>query len=137
RRLQDLTGDLTTNIEEMATGVRIIKAFGRMPLLQQRFDREARVIGDTSLQGVKARAEVWTELNFLPNLSLVAVLLLGGVNVVQGRLTIGGLVAFMSYVFMLIWPMDAIGWVLAMSEECRTASERLGEVREPRRRLPD
>ncbi len=82
----------------------------------------------TSLQGIKARAELWTELNFLPNLSLVAVLLLGGVNVVQGRLTIGGLVAFMSYVFMLTWPMDAIGWVLSMSEECQTASQRLNEV---------
>ena len=128
RRLQDLTGDLTTTIEEMATGVRIIKAFGRMPLMQKRFEGGARLIRATSLQGIKARAELWTEMNFLPNLSLVAVLLLGGVNVVQGRLTIGGLVAFMSYVFMLTWPMDAVGWVLAMSEECQTASQRLNEV---------
>jgi ATP-binding cassette subfamily B protein len=137
RRLQDLTGDLTTTIEEMATGVRIIKAFGRMPLMQQRFDREARVIRDTSVEGTRARAQVWTAFNFLPNLSLVAVLLLGGVNVVQGRLTIGGLVAFMNYVFMLIWPMDAIGWVLSMSEECRTASERLNEVLDSRPEIAD
>ena len=95
------------------------------------------MIRETFLQGVKARAEVWTELNFLPNLSLVAVLLLGGVNVVQGRLTIGGLVAFMNYVFMLIWPMDAIGWVLSMSEECRTASERLSEVLDSRPEIAD
>ena len=137
RRLQDLTGDLTTTIEEMATGVRIIKAFGRMPLMQKRFDDEARLIRATSLQGVRARAEVWTELNLLPNLSLVGVLLLGGVNVVQGSLTIGGLVAFMNYVFMLIWPMDAIGWVLSMSEECRTASERLSEVLDARPEIAD
>jgi len=137
RRLQDLTGDLTTTIEEMATGVRIIKAFGRMPLMQQRFESRARAIRETSLKGIRARAEVWTELNLLPNLSLVAVLLLGGVNVVQGRLTIGGLVAFMNYVFMLIWPMDAIGWVLSMSEECRTASERLNEVLDARPEIAD
>src|SRR6267378_3502232 len=128
RRLQDLTGDMTTTIEEMATGVRIIKAFGRMPLMQKRFEDDARVIRETSLRGVKARAVLWTELNFIPYLALVAVLLLGGINVVQGRLTIGGLVAFMSYVFMLTWPMDAIGWVLSMSEECQTASQRLNEV---------
>jgi ATP-binding cassette, subfamily B, bacterial len=128
RRLQDLTGDMTTTIEEMATGVRIVKAFGRMRLMQNRFDDEARLIRATSLTGIKARAVLWTELNFLPNLSLVAVLLLGGVAVTQGRLTIGGLVAFMNYVFMLIWPMDAIGWVLSMSEECQTASQRLNEV---------
>src|SRR6267143_5712007 len=128
RRLQDQQGDLTTVIEEMATGVRIIKAFGRMPLMQDRFEDQARLLRSTSLQGIGTRALLWTQLNFLPNLSLVAVLLIGGFNVVQGSLTIGGLVAFMSYVFMLTWPMDAIGWVLSMSEECQTASERLNEV---------
>jgi len=137
RRLQDQQGDLTTIIEEMATGVRIIKAFGRMPLMQKRFEDQARLLRTTSLEGIKARALLWTRLNFLPNLSLVAVLLLGGVNVVQGHLTIGGLVAFMNYVFMLTWPMDAIGWVLSMSEECRTASERLNEVLDSRPEIAD
>ena len=137
RRLQDMTGDLTTTIEEMATGVRIIKAFGRMPLMQKRFDDQARAMRKTSLEGVHARAEVWTQLNFLPNLSLVVVLLLGGMSVIQGGLTIGGLVAFMNYVFMLIWPMEAIGWVLSMSEECRTASERLSEVFDSRPEIAD
>jgi len=56
RRLQDMSGDLTTTIEEMATGVRIIKAFGRMPLMQRRFEDQAVLIRDTSLLGVRARA---------------------------------------------------------------------------------
>jgi len=137
RRLQDLTGDLTTTIEEMATGVRIIKAFGRMPLMQHRFEEQARTIRATSLKGIKERAELWSEINFLPNLALAAVLLLGGLNVVEGRLTIGGLVAFMSYVFMLTWPMDAIGWVLSMSEECQTAVQRLNEVMDSRPDIAD
>jgi ATP-binding cassette, subfamily B, bacterial len=137
RRLQDLGGDLTTTIEEVATGVRIIKAFGRMPLMQRRFEEQARAIRSTSLDGIKSRAEVWTELMSLPYLSLVAVLLLGGVSVTQGRLTIGGLIAFMSYVFMLIWPMDALGWVLSMSEECKTAAQRLEEVLDSRPEITD
>jgi ATP-binding cassette subfamily B protein len=65
------------------------------------------------------------------------VLLLGGFHVVQGSLTIGGLVAFMNYVFMLTWPMDAIGYVLSMSEECQTASERLNEVLDSRPEIAD
>jgi ATP-binding cassette subfamily B protein len=137
RRLQDLTGDLTTTIEEMATGVRIIKAFGRMPLMQHRFEEQAREIRATSLKGIKDRAEIWSEINFLPNLSLAAVLLLGGLNVIEGRLTIGGLVAFMNYVFMLTWPMDALGWVLSMSEECKTAVQRLNEVFDSRPEISD
>jgi ATP-binding cassette subfamily B protein len=137
RRLQDQQGDLTTIIEEMATGVRIVKAFGRMPLMQKRFEDQARLLRGTSLEGIEARALLWTELNFLPNLSLVAALLLGGFHVVQGSLTIGGLIAFMSYVFMLTWPMEAIGWVLSMSEECQTASERLNEVLDSRPEIAD
>src|SRR5258708_5649637 len=137
RRLQDQQGDLTTVIEEMATGVRIIKAFGRMPLMQTRFEDQARLLRATSLTGISARALLWTQLNFLPNLSLVAVLLLGGYNVVQGSLTIGGLIAFMNYVFMLTWPMDAIGYILSMSEECQTASQRLNEVLDSRPDIAD
>src|SRR5258707_9821220 len=137
RRLQDQSGDLATIIEEMATGVRIIKAFGRMPLMQKRFEDQARLLRGTSLEGIKARSELWTQLNFLPNLSLVAVLLLGGFNVVHGSLTIGGLIAFMTYIFMLTWPMDAIGYVLSMSEECQTASDRLNEVFDSRPEIAD
>jgi len=137
RRLQDQQGDLTTIIEEMATGVRIIKAFGRMPLMQKRFEDQAGLLRATSLEGIRARALLWTQLNFLPNVSLVFVLLLGGYNVVQGTLTIGGLIAFMNYVFMLTWPMDAIGYILSMSEECQTASQRLNEVLDSRPEIAD
>jgi ATP-binding cassette, subfamily B, bacterial len=137
RRVQDQQGDLTTIIEEMATGVRIIKAFGRMPLMQERFDAQARILRETNFQAITERAKLWSQLTLLPNLSLAIVLLLGGYNVIHGTLTIGGLVAFMSYVFMLTWPMDAIGWVLSMSEECQTASERLNEVLDSRPEIAD
>src|SRR5581483_529075 len=137
RRVQDQQGDLTTIIEEMATGVRIIKAFGRMPLMQERFDAQARLLRQTNLEGITERAKIWTQLTLLPNLSLAVVLLLGGYNVIHGTLTAGGLIAFMNYVFMLTWPMDAIGWVLSMSEECQTASERLNEVLDSRPEIAD
>jgi ATP-binding cassette subfamily B protein len=137
RRIQDQSGDLTTIIEEMATGVRIIKAFGRMPLMQERFDDQTRLLRQSNIQAINERAKLWTQLTLLPNLSLAVVLMLGGYNVIHGTLTIGGLVAFMNYVFMLTWPMDAIGWVLSMSEECQTASERLNEVFDSRPDIAD
>jgi len=62
------------------------------------------------------------------NADLAIVLLVGGLAVTSHQLTIGGLVAFMTYLFMLIWPLDALGWILAMGEEATTASIRLAEV---------
>jgi len=137
RRIQDQSGDLTTIIEEMATGVRIIKAFGRMPLMQERFNDQSRRLRQSNVEAITERAKLWTQLTLLPNLSLAVVLMLGGYNVIHGTLTMGGLVAFMNYVFMLTWPMDAIGWVLSMSEECQTASERLNEVLDSRPDIAD
>ncbi|HET9410826.1 MAG TPA: ABC transporter ATP-binding protein [Candidatus Dormibacteraeota bacterium] len=137
RRIQDQSGDLTTIIEEMATGVRIIKAFGRMPLMQKRFDDQSRLLRQSNVEAIRERAKLWTQLTLLPNLSLAVVLMLGGYNVIHGTLTVGGLVAFMNFVFMLTWPMDAIGWVLSMSEECQTASERLNEVFDSRPDIAD
>lgn len=58
RRLQDLSGDLTTTIEEMATGVRIVKAFGRMPFMQRRFEAQAATIRETSLKGIRSRTSM-------------------------------------------------------------------------------
>ncbi|HYZ01189.1 MAG TPA: ABC transporter ATP-binding protein [Candidatus Binatia bacterium] len=128
RRMQDQQGDLTTVIEEMATGVRIVKAFGRDPLLLSRFLGEADRLRATNLEAVALRARTWIMFTLLPTLGLGVVLLLGGLAVMQGQLTIGSLVAFMTYLFMLIWPLDALGWILAMGEEATTASTRLAEV---------
>ena len=48
RRIQDLQGDLATMVEEAATGIRVVKAFGRGPFMQRRFGRAARTLRDTS-----------------------------------------------------------------------------------------
>ena len=128
RQVQDQQGDVTTVIEEMATGVRVIKAFGRSGDILRRFEKEAAKLRDLNLEAIRVRSGLWTLLIYVPYLNLAAVLLIGGYGVVHGQLSIGGLVAFISYLFMLNGPMDALGWILSMSEEARTASDRLDEV---------
>ncbi|MDQ6691819.1 MAG: ABC transporter ATP-binding protein, partial [Candidatus Dormibacteraeota bacterium] len=137
RRIQDQQGDVTTVIEEMATGVRIIKAFGRSSELLAEFATQSRRLRDVNLEGVQLRANLWTLLTYIPNLNLALVLLIGGMAVIGGRLSIGGLVAFLSYLFLLIWPMEALGWILAMGEEARTASDRLDDVYSVRSEIRD
>ena len=137
RRIQDQQGDLTTVVEEAATGVRVIKSFGRGPEMIRRFGIQAGELRETNLDAIRTRAWLWTLLSYVPNLNLVATLLLGGLAVQQGRMTMGGLVAYMSYLFMLIWPMEALGWILAMGEEAGTATDRLAEVFDARPDIAD
>src|SRR5207249_5419005 len=58
RRIQDQPGHRTTIIEEMATGVRLIQAFGRMPLMQARFDDMARRLGASNIEAIAERARL-------------------------------------------------------------------------------
>jgi len=137
RRIQDQQGDLATVVEEMATGVRVVKAFGRDLLMRERFAAEAARLRRTNLEAVGLRSRTWSTFTLILNLDLCLVLLLGGLAVARGQLTIGSLVAFMTYLFMLVWPLDALGWVLAMYEEASTAAGRLAEVLDRRPEIVD
>lgn len=128
RRTQDQLGDIATQVEEAATGVRIVKAFGRGPLLLSRFDGVARRLQETNFEGVRLRAGMWTPLSAVPNANLLLVVIAGGGAAIAGHLTVGSLIAFISYVQMLVWPVEGLGWILSMYEEATSAGERLEEV---------
>jgi ATP-binding cassette subfamily B protein len=128
RRVQDQQGDLATLAEEAAAGIRVIKAFGRGPLLQDRFGHAARHLQSSALESVRLRARFWSMLELIPNLTMALVVLLGVIAVAHGRMSLGGLVAFISLVVLLQWPVIDLGWILALAQESATAADRIYEV---------
>ena len=128
RRIQDQQGDLATMVEEAATGIRVVKAFGRGPLMQSRFGAAARTLRDTSLESVRLRARFWALLELLPNLAMALVVLLGATAVANARMSLGALVAFTSLLVLLQWPVIDLGWILSMAQEAATAADRVWEV---------
>ncbi|MET0422138.1 MAG: ABC transporter ATP-binding protein [Acidimicrobiia bacterium] len=128
RRIQDDTGDLATLVEEGATGIRAIKSFGRLPLVSRRFADQADVLHDSSMDRVHTIIHFEWVLNVLPGIALATVMLVGVKAVGDGTMTEGGLVAFISYLLMIIWPIESLGWILGMAEEAATAAQRVFEV---------
>jgi ATP-binding cassette subfamily B protein len=128
RRRQDQEGDLTTIVEEGATGLRAIKAFGRRRLVLERFDRQAEQVRQTGLERVRLLSLFDWLLGFVPNAVVAVVLLVGALAVGSGSLTVGGLVAFVLYLLLLIGPLEFLGWILAQVQEAGTAAERIFEV---------
>jgi ATP-binding cassette subfamily B protein len=128
RRLQDEQGDLTTLIEESAQGVRLIKSFGRRAHMAERFAKGAGRLHDTAVGKARLLAKSWAQFDLVPNVTLAVVLVIGAVAVARGDLTIGGLVAFVSLQLMLVWPIDALGWIIANAQEAMTAADRIYEV---------
>jgi ATP-binding cassette subfamily B protein len=128
RRVQDQQGDVATSVEEAAVGYRAIKSFGRRRYSDENFARITDGIYESSIEKVKLSSRFWTFLEIIPNLSLVVVLLLGALAVGRESLTLGTLVAFISLMLQLVWPIEALGVILAMAQEAMTAADRVMEI---------
>jgi ATP-binding cassette subfamily B protein len=124
---QELAG-VATVVEETVTGIRVIKGFGAEPIqARQMADRTDRVY-DRAMRAARIRANFMPVLDFLPALGLVGVLWYGGHQVLQGHLTVGELVAFNTYVLMLIWPLRMTGMLIAQAQRAVAASQRVDEI---------
>ncbi|MDN0199545.1 ABC transporter ATP-binding protein [Streptomyces sp. S.PNR 29] len=128
RRAQDQVGDLTTVVEESVLGIRIIKGFGRHRSQARAFRELSRTLRGTELHKARLLATIWGVIVTLPEVAIGAALVLGVVQVADGQLSAGTLVAFLSTALALRWPVDSIGFLLAMSQEAATATERYFEV---------
>ena len=128
RRVQDQQGDLATLAEEGAVGIRVIKSFGRSGHVAAQYDEAAQTLLGTSIDKVKLSAKFWTFLEMIPNLAVVVVLLLGAIGVGRGQLTPGELVAFITLMLSLVWPVASLGVILAMAQEAMTAAARVLEI---------
>jgi ATP-binding cassette subfamily B protein len=128
RRVQDQQGDLATLTEEAASGMRVVKALGRGPLMQDRFGASARTLRGSALEMVKLRARFWGLLTLVPNLSMALAVLVGGIAVAHGSLSLGALVAFTTLLVLLQFPIIDLGWILSMAQEAATAADRVYDV---------
>ncbi|GHA51599.1 ABC transporter [Streptomyces tauricus] len=128
RQAQDQVGDLTTLVEESVLGIRIIKGFGRHRSQALAFRELSRTLRGTELAKARLLAGIFAAITTLPELAIGAALVLGTVQVADGSLSAGTLVAFLSTALALRWPVESIGFLLAMSQEAATATERYFEV---------
>jgi ATP-binding cassette subfamily B protein len=128
RGIQDQTGDVASTVEESMQSVRVIKAFGRSELVYGQFDQRAKILYGTSLERVANTSRFWTFLEVIPGLALVAVLTIGALAAAQHHLTLGTLVAFITMMLSLIWPVAALGFLLSMTQDAMTAADRVSEI---------
>ena len=128
RRSQDQVGDLATMVEESVLGIRILKAFGRSGHLARRFAREAAQLRSTEMTKAGVVSKLWASVIVVPELAFGLALFLGIGEVASGALTAGTLVAFFGVALSLRWPIDSIGWLLAMTNDAASATERYFEV---------
>jgi len=128
RRVQDQQDDLNTYVEEAAAGIRVLKSLGRRNQAAAAHLTRSKVVYGTQVAKAQLRGRFWASLDLVPNLAIALILLLGAFAVSQGHLTTGGLVAFVALVLQLVWPIEAMGYILALGQEAATAAQRVYEI---------
>ena len=128
RRAQDQQGDLATYVEESATGIAVLKALGRRAQAQARHGAQASLVYQTQVEKARLRGSFWATLDLIPNAVIGLIVLLGAIATSQHALTLGGLVAFITLTLELVWPIEAMGYILASGQEAATAAQRVYEI---------
>lgn len=128
RLAQDQAGHVATHVEESALGLRVIKSFGREGYVYDRFDDQLTDLYDTQINRVSVSAKFWTLLEVIPNLTLIVVLGFGAYAAGEGHVTLGTLVAFITMMLSLVWPIASLGFLLSMTQESFTAANRITEI---------
>jgi ATP-binding cassette subfamily B protein len=126
--IQQESAELASVVEETVSGIRIVKGFGAEPVQAERLRNEADDVYDAGMEAARIRARWFPALELLPNIGLVVILGYGGHLVLDGRLTVGQLVAFNVYLALLVWPLRMLGMVVASAERAVTSAERVHEV---------
>ncbi len=137
RLAQDQSGHVATHVEESALGLRVVKSFGREGYVYDRFDEQLTNLYDTQVRRVTVSAKFWTLLEIIPNLTLIIVLGLGAYAAGHGYVTMGTLVAFITMMLSLVWPIASLGFLLSMTQESFTAANRIAEIFDAPREIED
>lgn len=128
QKQQEAFSNLTETARENFSGMRVIKAFVQEQLEIEKFERANAINRDANLKFVRLMSIMFPSVMAISALSFVIALWYGGILVIEGSLTLGGFVAFNSYLGMLIWPITAIGWVANMFQRGAVSLQRINTI---------
>ena len=126
--VQQKLADLNTIVQENLAGVQVVKAFVREPYENERFEESSVRFMEENIKVGRLMAVALPVLTLLTNIGIVAVLWLGGIDVIGGRLSLGQLIAFNSYLMIGMTPLLLLGNILTMVSRAEASAERVLEV---------
>jgi ATP-binding cassette subfamily B protein len=126
--VQQKIADVTAAAEENVVGSRIVRIFARENDELVKFSDRSYKVFEASVAAARTRAVYIPLIAFIPNLAVAFLLYYGGRQYIQGDLTLGALVAFYSYLMMLVYPAQVIGWLTGLAQRAIASGERVYEV---------
>jgi ATP-binding cassette subfamily B protein len=132
RKVQEQFSKLTEFARTSINSIRMIKVYTLEENQTGRFDAMGKEYVSDNLRLARVHGTLFPVSGFIANSSMLLVLLFGGRLTINGSITIGDFVAFTSYLFMLTWPMMALGWVTNLFQRGVTSLQRIQNILEER-----
>ena len=127
-RIQAMFSEISAQAQENFSGARLVRAFAQEEAQIISFETANRENVRRGLRLVQLMGMLWPTLEFILGLSLAITLLVGGHEVLSGRITVGQFVAFNTYMMMLTWPIIALGWVVNLVQRGTASVIRIDEL---------
>ena len=124
RLVQARKGNLTEATDEAVIGIEMVQAFGREEDVRTRFLGRAEAVRHETMRQASVEANYLPGVLFLPTLGIAAVLFLGGREVIADRLTIGEFMLFITLLLQLVWPLEALGWIINLGQRAVASAGR-------------
>lgn len=121
-------GKLSSTVQENLTGVRVVRAFGRENFEIERFDERNNHFADLWIRLGHMMTTYWSTGDFIMALQVLTVICVGTVSAVNGEITLGEFLAFVSYNATLTWPVRSLGKILAEMSKTGVSLERVSYI---------
>ncbi len=126
-RIQSLLSDLTTNAQESYSGIRVIKSFVQEKAMFGFFKKNSEAYRSNALSLAKTEAIYFPSMALLIGLSTLITIMVGGLMVIKGTVSMGTIAEFVLYIQMLTFPVSAIGWTASMTQRAAASQKRINE----------
>jgi len=127
-RIQAMFSEISARAQENFSGARVIRAYVQEEAEISAFESSNQEYISRSLKLVRLMGMLWPTLETMLGFAIVLVLWLGGREVLYGRITVGGFVAFNTYMVQLTWPIIALGWVINLFQRGTASMGRINEI---------
>ena len=134
-RVQESQAAMTTEVEELLGGIRVVKAFGKEDSASDKVDKATDGIFDTSMELLKLRSTFVPLFELIPMVVSMLVLLLGGYLTINDLISLGDFVAFTQYIILLVWPLRITAWFLSEIPRSVAASNRILDLLEEKPKI--
>lgn len=126
-QVQETLSDLSTNVQETFSGVRIIKSFASENVFSNLFVKRAKDYYSKSMDLARIHALFYPAILLLVGLSSVGIIYYGGILVNEHKITYGNVAEFVIYLNMLMWPVGSLGWTITLIQRADASQRRINE----------